>query len=105
MTLVRLVYTVGILFLTGLAGALLVVFKRITDALIPLFAVGAFLAFTLFQAGMVMHWRTQARNGEGKNKAAVGGALFISGLGAVSTAVALGVILGVILVAKFTAGA
>lgn len=95
----RLVYTVGILFLTGLAGLLLVVFKGITDALIPLFAVGAFLAFTLSQAGMVMHWRRQAKGGEGK--AGAGGALFINGLGAASTAVAL----GVILVAKFTAGA
>jgi len=100
----RLVYTVGILFLTGLCVVLLVAFKGITDKLIPLYAVGAFLAFTLSQAGMVMHWRKQGRDkqgGEAKNKAGVGGALFINGLGAVCTALAL----GVILVAKFTAGA
>ena len=97
----RLVYTVGILFLTGLCAILLIVFKGITDKLIPLYAVGAFLAFTLSQTGMVMHWRRQAQDKNSKNKAGAGGALVINGLGAVSTAVAL----GVILVAKFTAGA
>ncbi len=97
----RLVYTVGILFLTGLCAILLVVFKGITDALIPLYAVGAFLAFTLSQSGMVMHWRRLAKEGESKQKAGAGGALFINALGAVCTALAL----GVILVAKFTAGA
>ena len=97
----RLVYTVGILFLTSLCAILLIVFKGITDKLIPLYAVGAFLAFTLSQTGMVMHWRRQAQDKTSKNKAGAGGALVINGLGAVSTAVAL----GVILVAKFTAGA
>jgi amino acid transporter len=53
----RLVYSQGILVLAGLSGALLVLFRGITDSLIPLFAVGAFLAFTLSQAGMVEHWR------------------------------------------------
>ena len=97
----RLVYTVGILFLTGLCAILLVAFGGITDALIPLFAVGAFLAFTLSQSGMVMHWRRLAKEGKSKEKAGAGGALFINALGAVCTALAL----GVILVAKFTAGA
>ena len=97
----RLVYTVGILFLTGLSTILLVAFKGITDKLIPLYAVGAFLAFTLSQAGMVMHWRKLAASGAGKEKAGAGGALFINGLGAVCTALAL----SIILVAKFTAGA
>ena len=102
----RLVYTVGILFLTGLCALLLVAFKGITDKLIPLYAVGAFIAFTLSQAGMVMHWRKQmsdkeAQGGGSKNKAGAGGALFINGLGAVCTALAL----GVILVAKFAEGA
>jgi len=68
----RLVYTVGILFLTGLCGILLIAFKGITDKLIPLYAVGAFLAFTLSQAGMVMHWRRQAGSGENKGKAGRG---------------------------------
>src|SRR5262245_22998832 len=52
----RLVYSQGILVLAALAGVLLVAFGGITDHLIPLFAVGAFLAFTLSQAGMVAHW-------------------------------------------------
>jgi hypothetical protein len=45
---------------TGLAllcGGVFILFGGITDRLIPLYAVGAFLAFTLSQAGMVMHWR------------------------------------------------
>ena len=59
----RLVFSMGILFLAGLAGLLLLAFRGITDRLIPLFAVGAFLAFTLSQAGMVMHWRKLLRSG------------------------------------------
>ena len=54
----RLVYSRGILVLAALSAGLLIVFGGITDNLIPLFAVGAFLAFTLSQAGMVVHWRT-----------------------------------------------
>ncbi len=57
----RLVYTAGILFLAGGAGLLLAAFGGITDRLIPLFAVGAFLSFTLSQAGMALHWRAPAR--------------------------------------------
>src|SRR6266849_5922675 len=51
----RLVYTWGIVVLAFLTGALLVLFGGVTDRLIPLYAVGAFLAFTLSQFGMVMH--------------------------------------------------
>ncbi len=47
----RLVFSAGIIFLAVTAGLLLVVFDGITDRLIPLFAVGAFLAFTLSQSG------------------------------------------------------
>ena len=53
----RLVYSVGILYLTATAGVLLIVFDGITDRLIPLFAIGAFATFTMSQAGMVAHWR------------------------------------------------
>src|SRR5439155_779167 len=53
----RLVYSRGIVTLALLAAALLIAFRGITDRLIPLFAVGAFLAFTLSQTGMVQHWR------------------------------------------------
>ena len=91
----RLVYTVGILFLAGGAGLLLAVFGGITDRLIPLFAVGAFLSFTLSQAGMAAHWHRE------KQVRADYVRLWINGVGAVATGLALAVILA----AKFTEGA
>jgi amino acid transporter len=91
----RLVYSNGILVLALLSGALLVVFGGITDRLIPLFAVGAFGAFTLSQAGMVVHWR---RTGGGAHART---AMAINGVGAAATGIAL----AVILVAKFVEGA
>ena len=90
----RLVYSLGIYVLTGLSAFLLVIFGGITDRLIPLFAVGAFLAFTLSQAGMVGHWRTVGGPGRAP-------AMLVNGLGAVAT----GVTLCVVLVAKFAEGA
>lgn len=90
----RLVFTVGILVLCVLAGALLVAFGGVTDRLIPLYAIGAFLAFTLSQAGMVEHWRRNP--GEGSRWA-----MFLNGLGALCTA---GTVL-VVAVTKFTEGA
>ncbi len=91
----RLVYTIGILFLAAGAGALLSVFGGITDRLIPLFAVGAFLSFSLSQAGMAMHWRRLGRTGADR------GRLAINALGAMATSLAL----AIILVAKFAEGA
>ncbi len=88
----RLVFENGILALALLTGALLVLFDGITDRLIPLYAVGAFLAFTLSQAGMVMHWR---RVGHATRN------MLVNGLGASATAVTV----VVVLVAKFTEGA
>jgi amino acid transporter len=52
----RLAFTRGITLLAVAAGALFVAFDGSTGALIPLFAVGVFLAFTLSQAGMIAHW-------------------------------------------------
>lgn len=52
----RLVYTNGIAALSVATAVLIIVFKGDTHALVPLFAVGAFLAFTLSQSGMVLHW-------------------------------------------------
>jgi amino acid transporter len=52
----RLAFTRGLTLLAVAAGALFVAFNGSTPALIPLFAVGVFLAFTLSQAGMVAHW-------------------------------------------------
>jgi hypothetical protein len=90
----RLVYTRGILVLTALSALLLIVFDGVTDNLIPLFAVGAFLAFTLSQAGMVTHWIKLGGSGSRW-------AIAVNGVGALGTAVAL----VVILVAKFLDGA
>jgi amino acid transporter len=52
----RLVHSNGILILTAAACVLLVVFRGQTSALIPLYALGVFMSFTLSQAGMVVHW-------------------------------------------------
>ena len=89
----RLVFSVGIGVLTVTAGALLILFDGITDRLIPLFAVGAFLTFSMSQIGMVVHWRKQ----DGSNASR----LAINGLGALTTVAALVVILS----AKFVEGA
>ena len=90
----RLLYSHGIVALVGFTALLLIVFRGVTDRLIPLFAVGAFLAFTLSQAGMVMHWRRQGGKGALQR-------MIINGVGAVAT----GITLVVVLVAKFTEGA
>jgi amino acid transporter len=90
----RLVLSNGILTLSGLAAALIVVFGGDTHALIPLFAVGVFLAFTLSQAGMVVHWAHEQGHAW-RIKAAV------NGLGAAVTAATL-IIVGV---SKFAGGA
>lgn len=92
----RLVYSQGIVILAILSGALLAAFGGVTDRLIPLFAVGAFLAFTLSQAGMVAHWRGL----RGKDPGA-GRALVLNACGAVATGAALLVIVA----AKFMEGA
>jgi len=90
----RLVYTEGVYALAALAGTLLVLFGGVTDRLIPLYAVGAFMAFTLSQAGMVMHWKRTAGAGSVKS-------MFINGVGAAAT----GITVIIVLVAKFTEGA
>src|SRR5580658_373149 len=90
----RLVFVQGIYALAVLAGALLIVFGGVTDRLIPLYAVGAFLAFTLSQAGMVMHWKKAGGAGSGKSMA-------VNALGAIAT----GITVLVVLVAQFTEGA
>jgi hypothetical protein len=91
----RLVYTVGVLFLAVGAGGLLAAFGGITDRLIPLFAVGAFLSFTLSQAGMAGHWHREGKGHADRLR------LWINGLGALATLAAL----AIILLAKFAEGA
>jgi amino acid transporter len=90
----RLVYSQGIIVLAVLSAGLLIAFGGITDHLIPLFAIGAFLAFTLSQAGMVVHW---LRLGGAHAKKP----MVINAAGALST----GVTLGVVVVSKFLEGA
>jgi amino acid transporter len=90
----RLVFAEGVYALAILTAILLTIFGGVTDRLIPLYAVGAFLAFTLSQAGMVVHWRRTGGAGAAKS-------IFVNGLGAIATAITV----AVVLVAKFTQGA
>src|ERR1700693_936236 len=90
----RLVYSYGIVVLGVLTFVLLVLFRGVTDKLIPLYAVGAFLAFTLSQSGMGVHW--YKNRGEHWRKSA-----FVNGLGAFVT----GITVILVLIAKFKEGA
>lgn len=90
----RLVFQNGIFLLAGLTALLIILFKGDSHALVPLFAVGAFSAFTLSQFGMVFHW---IRN---KEKGWLLNAL-INALGALVTAVTL----VIVSISKFTQGA
>ena len=76
------------------SAVLLIAFGGVTDRLVPLFAVGAFLAFTLSQAGMVQHWRKASGPGAGRS-------LVINAAGAVAT----GITLAVVIISKFLEGA
>jgi amino acid transporter len=90
----RLVYSNGIIVLAGLAGLLIIAFGGITNALIPLYAVGVFTSFTLAQAGMVRHHLKLREPGWKRNTV-------INGVGAVATLV----VLVIVAVTKFTSGA
>jgi amino acid transporter len=90
----RLLYSAGVYGLVFLTGGLLILFGGVTDRLIPLYAIGAFLAFTLSQAGMVMHWKRKGGPGWQWK-------MLVNGIGATAT----GLTLLVVLVAKFAAGA
>jgi amino acid transporter len=89
----RLVYSEGIYVLAVLTAGLLILFRGVTDRLIPLYAVGAFLAFTLSQAGMVVHWKRQG----GRHWQH----MVVNGFGALAT----GTTTVVVLTAKFLDGA
>jgi amino acid transporter len=90
----RLVFSHGIFALAILAGGILLLFGGVTDRLIPLYAVGAFMAFTLSQAGMVIHWK---RTGGPRAHSS----MLINGLGALVTAATT----VVVMVSKFAEGA
>jgi amino acid transporter len=91
----RLLFSHGIFALTGFTALILIIGRGVTDFLIPLYAIGAFLAFTLSQAGMVKHW-VKYKDEKGRHLK-----MFFNGLGAIAT----GATLLVILVTKFLAGA
>jgi amino acid transporter len=90
----RLVFTNGILVLSILAALLLIVFGGVTDHLIPLFAIGALLAFTMSQLGMVWHWKWSSESRRTRH-------LIVNAIGASATTIAL----AIVLVSKFTHGA
>jgi amino acid transporter len=90
----RLAFSTGIIALAGLAIVLLIAFEASVSALIPLYTLGVFVAFTLSQSGMVRRWWDRHEPGWRRG-------LAINGLGAMTT----GVIVVVVAVSKFTAGA
>jgi hypothetical protein len=90
----RLAFSNGILILSGLGAALLVLFGGDTHALIPLYMIGVFVSFTLSQAGMVVHWRRRREPGWRASAA-------INGFGAVVT----GVVLAIVAATKAAEGA
>jgi amino acid transporter len=92
----RLLFSGGIYALTALTAILLIAFRGRTDWLISLYAIGAFLAFTLSQAGMVMHWKKHQGEHKGRHWH-----MFVNGTGAIAT----GITTIIVLVAKFTSGA
>jgi amino acid transporter len=92
----RLLFSHGIYALTGLTAVILIMFGGVTDRLISLYAIGAFLAFTLSQAGMVMHWKNEDPTHRGRHWH-----MFVNGVGALAT----GITTIIVLIAKFKSGA
>ncbi|MEX2256841.1 MAG: APC family permease, partial [Acidimicrobiia bacterium] len=90
----RLVFSNGVLLLAAAASLLIVAFGGITNALIPLYAVGVFTSFTLSQAGMVRHHQRVREPGWKRHAV-------INGIGSVATFV----VLIIVAVTKFTSGA
>ena len=107
----RLVFTFGIVSLALFSSLLIVIFRAETTALIPLYAIGVFLSFTLSQIGMAVRWVKSGRLKEGEEIVQQGGVvrydprwrlkLVINTVGAVVTAI----VTVVFAVAKFTQGA
>ena len=90
----RLSFNVGIMALAGVSIILVIAFGGRVEALIPLYAIGVFTAFTLSQSGMVRHWFTE--RGSGWRRSAL-----INGVGALATAI----VTVIFAVAKFALGA
>lgn len=89
----RLAYSNGIITLAAIAMLLVIFFKGNTNALIPLYAIGVFICFTLSQAGMVVHW-FRDKSGAWQFRAV------LNGLGAIAT----GIVALIQVVTKFTSG-
>ena len=92
----RLLFSYGIYALTFMTAVLLIAFRGRVDQLISLYAIGAFLAFTLSQAGMVIHWKKQGDAHKGRHWH-----MLVNGTGAIAT----GITTVIVLIAKFTSGA
>ncbi|HAY84992.1 MAG TPA: amino acid permease [Chloroflexi bacterium] len=90
----RLVFSNGILILSFSTAVVILLFGGRTHAMVPLFAIGAFLAFTLSQTGMVLHWKN-VRGKFWKFKA------LLNGIGGLTT----GAMLAVVGISKFLQGA
>jgi amino acid transporter len=90
----RLVFSNGIVLLSAASAILVIIFNARVTNLIPLYAVGVFLGFTLSQAGMVRRWFRLKENGWQRSA-------LLNGLGAVTTFI----VLWVIIIAKFAEGA
>jgi amino acid transporter len=98
----RLVFSNGIVILALLAVALIWAFDASTTRLIQLYIIGVFVSFTLSQAGMVRHWRDLLRRPVSvRDRRRMHRAISVNGLGAVTTAL----VLLIVLVTKFVHGA
>jgi amino acid transporter len=107
----RLAFSNGIIALAGIASILIVVFRAETTALIPLYAIGVYLSFTLSQSGMAIRWHRSGRLKPGETFQKHGNPLyfdpkwktkmFLNGLGAVATAI----VMMVFSITKFLEGA
>ncbi|MCL4263743.1 MAG: APC family permease [Anaerolineae bacterium] len=107
----RLVFSWGIITLAGLASLLVIVMKASTSALIPLYAIGVFLSFTISQAGMVVRLRKISRLQPGESVQGLETVMsydprwrlkmVISGFGAICT----GIVMLIFAITKFTSGA
>jgi amino acid transporter len=93
----RLVFSNGIVILAIFSGLLVIVFRGDTSRLIPLYAVGVFLSFTLSQSGMVVHWLRQRRERSSNWKKSI----VINAVGGLATFV----VLCVFVATKFIHGA
>jgi amino acid transporter len=90
----RLVFSNGIVILAGLAALLIVVFQGETQELLPLYAIGVFISFTMSQAGMVRRWLRRKEEGSAWR-------IWVSAIGALVT----GIVLVTLAVTKFMDGA